>query len=62
MLIDDAAGMYATETIWDDTNPDQVETLKPSQPHRPVDLKIVGADAEGKISSLRQYFTSFIVK
>ncbi|KAE9408812.1 NAD(P)-binding protein [Gymnopus androsaceus JB14] len=51
VLIDDAAGMYATETIWDDTNPDQIETLKPSQPHRPVDLKIVGADAEGYVKT-----------
>ncbi|KAE9407775.1 hypothetical protein BT96DRAFT_809263, partial [Gymnopus androsaceus JB14] len=38
---DAAAGMYPTEIIWDDANPDQIETLKPTQPHRPVDLKIL---------------------
>ncbi|KAE9407772.1 NAD(P)-binding protein [Gymnopus androsaceus JB14] len=31
VLSDDAAGMYPTETIWDDANPDQMETLKPTQ-------------------------------
>jgi len=51
VLSDDAAGMHPTETIWDDANPDQMETLKPTQPHRPVDLKIVAADAEGYVKT-----------
>jgi nucleoside-diphosphate-sugar epimerase len=51
VLSDNAAGMYPTETIYDDANPDQIETLKPSQPHRPVDLKIVAADAEGYVKT-----------
>ncbi|KAE9407776.1 NAD(P)-binding protein [Gymnopus androsaceus JB14] len=41
----------AAETIWDDTNPDQIETLEPTQPHRPGDLKIVAADAEGYVKT-----------
>ncbi|KAE9407774.1 NAD(P)-binding protein [Gymnopus androsaceus JB14] len=48
---DDAAGMHTTETIWDDTNPNQIETLEPTQPHRPGDLKIVAADAEGYVKT-----------
>ncbi|KAE9407773.1 NAD(P)-binding protein [Gymnopus androsaceus JB14] len=46
---DAAAGMYPTETIWDDANPDQIETLKPIHPHRAIDLKIIAADAEGYV-------------
>ena len=55
LCINDDAGMYSTETIWDDANPDQMETLKPTQVHRPVDLKIVAADSEGELSSLHRY-------
>jgi len=51
VLSDDAAGLRATDIIWDDANPDQMETLKPTQPHRPVDLKIVAADAEGYVKT-----------
>ncbi|GAW05240.1 NAD(P)-binding protein [Lentinula edodes] len=51
VLSDNAAGMYPTDIIWDDANPDQIATLKPTQPHRPVDLKIVGADAEGYVKT-----------
>ncbi|KAJ3926616.1 MAG: NAD(P)-binding protein [Lentinula lateritia] len=51
VLSDNAAGMYLTDIIWDDANPDQIATLKPTQPHRPVDLKIVGADAEGYVKT-----------
>ncbi|KAG6901123.1 hypothetical protein C0995_000372 [Termitomyces sp. Mi166 len=51
VLIDDAAGAFAGETIYDDTNPDQIETLAPSQPHRIVDLAIVKADKEGYVKT-----------
>ncbi|KIK63182.1 hypothetical protein GYMLUDRAFT_41506 [Collybiopsis luxurians FD-317 M1] len=51
VLSDNAAGMYASETIWDDADPDQIALLKPSQPHRPVDLKIVAADEEGYVNT-----------
>ncbi|KAF5375586.1 hypothetical protein D9757_008519 [Collybiopsis confluens] len=51
VLSDDAAGMYASETIWDDADPEQMASLKPSQPHRPVDSKIVAADEEDYVNT-----------
>ncbi|THU82952.1 NAD-binding protein, partial [Dendrothele bispora CBS 962.96] len=51
VLTDNAAGMYPGEVIYDDANPDQIETLPASQPHRPVDLKIVAADKEGYVKT-----------
>ncbi|KAE9407777.1 hypothetical protein BT96DRAFT_971153 [Gymnopus androsaceus JB14] len=39
----------------DDANPEQIEMLNPSQPHRPVDLKIVAADAEDLYNPSRDY-------
>ncbi|KAH0835027.1 hypothetical protein J3R83DRAFT_10764 [Lanmaoa asiatica] len=47
VLIDNAKGMYAYDTIWDDTNPDQLETLPDTQLHRNVDLLVLAADKEG---------------
>jgi len=51
VLSDNAAGEYAYDTIYDDLNPDQIETLAPSQPHRPVDLAIVEADKQGYVKT-----------
>jgi hypothetical protein len=48
VLVDDAHGLKPTDVIYDDANPDQIETLPPTQPHRPVDLEIVQADKEGE--------------
>ena len=47
MLCDNAAGDYTTDTIYDDANPDQIETLADTQPHRNVDLELLNADKEG---------------
>ena len=47
MLIDDAAGDYTTDTIYDDANPDQIESLPDTQFHRNVDLELLKADKEG---------------
>ncbi|KAF5364700.1 hypothetical protein D9758_005647 [Tetrapyrgos nigripes] len=44
-------GMYTTDVIYDDANPDQIETLAPTQPHRNVDLKILSAENEGFFKS-----------
>ncbi len=52
VLADAADGMFASETVFDDANPDQINMLDPSQPHRPVDLKIVNADDEGNVQTL----------
>lgn len=47
VLTDKAAGDYTTETIYDDSNPDQIETLADTQFHRNVDLELLRADKEG---------------
>ena len=47
VLTDQAAGDYTTETIYDDSDPDQIETLADTQLHRDVDLELVRADKEG---------------
>ncbi|KAJ7625818.1 hypothetical protein FB45DRAFT_836098 [Roridomyces roridus] len=47
LFIDDAKGMYATPTIYDDSDVDQIAALPPTQLHRDVDLAISAADAEG---------------
>ncbi|KAG5652021.1 hypothetical protein H0H81_006574 [Sphagnurus paluster] len=44
-----AVGEYATETIYDDNEPAQIETLDPAQPHRNVDLELVNADKQGYV-------------
>jgi len=51
VLSDDARGMYATETIYYDSDVQQIESLPDTQLHRNVDLEIVGADKEGYIKS-----------
>ncbi|KAF9496795.1 NAD(P)-binding protein [Pleurotus eryngii] len=51
VLVDDAAGMYQYDTIWNDTNPAQMATLAPTQMHRDVDLMIVEADKEGYVKT-----------
>ena len=47
MVADRAAGDFKTDIIYDDANPDQIESLAPTQPHRNVDLEILKADREG---------------
>ncbi|KAJ7452847.1 NAD(P)-binding protein, partial [Mycena latifolia] len=51
VLADDARGMHADATVYDDSDADQIETLAPTQIHRNVDLAITQADAEGYIKS-----------
>ncbi|KAF8884044.1 hypothetical protein BD779DRAFT_1742694 [Infundibulicybe gibba] len=51
VLSDDAAGQYAADVIYDDANPDQIETLAPTQPHRDVDLEILNADKQGYVKA-----------
>ncbi|KAH7928228.1 NAD(P)-binding protein [Leucogyrophana mollusca] len=47
VLVDDAGGMFATDTIYDDINVEQLETLPDTQPHRNVDLLVIEADKQG---------------
>ncbi|KAF8223098.1 NAD(P)-binding protein [Tricholoma matsutake] len=51
VLTDSAAGMYQYETIYDDADPEQIESLAPTQAHRNVDLEIVNADKEGYVKT-----------
>ena len=39
--------MHSTTDIYSDLDIDKIETLAPSQLHRPVDLAIVEADTQG---------------
>ena len=55
MLIDNAAGDYATDTIYDDANPDQIESLPDTQIHRNVDLELIKADKEGAIAAFFRF-------
>lgn len=43
--------MYCSDVIYDGMNPNQIESLPPTQPHRPVDLVITEADKEGYVKS-----------
>ncbi|KAH9481425.1 Oxidase ucsJ [Psilocybe cubensis] len=51
VLTDSAGGNFAGETVYDDANPDQIETLPDTQLHRNVDLEILRADKEGYLKS-----------
>ncbi|KAF9265168.1 NAD-binding protein [Marasmius fiardii PR-910] len=51
IISDNAAGMYASDVIYDDTFLEHLEALSPTAPHRPVDLPILAADREGYIKS-----------
>jgi len=49
VLTDNAAGDHISDTIYDDANPDQIETLADTQLHRNVDLELINADKEGYV-------------
>ncbi|KAJ3537416.1 hypothetical protein NMY22_g5598 [Coprinellus aureogranulatus] len=51
VLADDARGAYSTDTIYDDTNPEQIESLAPTQVHRNVDLALLKGDSEGYVKT-----------
>ena len=48
VLADNAAGMYASEKIYDDSKVEDIESLDPkTQVHREVDIEVVSADKAG---------------
>jgi hypothetical protein len=61
VLADDATGDRATETIYDDADPDQIGTLPDTQLHRNVDLELLRADKEGIFFRRLLLFVYFIV-
>ncbi|RPD75238.1 hypothetical protein L226DRAFT_58443 [Lentinus tigrinus ALCF2SS1-7] len=51
VLADNAGGMYGSDTIYYDSDSDQIERLEPGRPHRNVDLNVVAADREGYVKT-----------
>ncbi|KAI9439805.1 hypothetical protein H4582DRAFT_1549586 [Lactarius indigo] len=49
VLMDNAAGLRDTDIIYDDTDPEQIESLPDTAIHRLVDLEVVAADKEGYV-------------
>ncbi|KAG0697656.1 hypothetical protein DFH29DRAFT_944933 [Suillus ampliporus] len=49
VLIDDAAGNYATDKIYSDLDIPMIESLPKTQRHREVDLEIIAADKQGYV-------------
>lgn len=49
VFADSADGNHVSDTIYDDLNPDQIETLPDTQAHREVDLELIKADKEGYV-------------
>lgn len=39
--------MYGTDVIYFDSDPEQLDAIAPTQPHRNVDLTVVAGDKEG---------------
>jgi nucleoside-diphosphate-sugar epimerase len=50
-LTDNALGKFTYDTVYDDSDPDQIESLPASQLHRNVDLLIVDADKQGYVDT-----------
>ncbi|KAJ7796950.1 NAD-binding protein [Mycena olivaceomarginata] len=51
VISDDAKGLHADVTVYDDSDADQIESIAPTQMHREVDLAITAADAEGYVKT-----------
>ncbi|KAF8438923.1 hypothetical protein L210DRAFT_3761142 [Boletus edulis BED1] len=47
ILNDNVEGMYSSDTIWDDTDLDQLERLPDTDPHRLTDPLVIAADEDG---------------
>ena len=45
--MDNAGGMYASDTIYYDSDADQMESISPTALHRDVDMELVDADKQG---------------
>lgn len=61
ILHDDARGAYASETIYDDMKPEQIEALPATQLHHNLDLAIEEADKAGRGNSTSVYDSIHII-
>ncbi|EIW57397.1 NAD-P-binding protein [Trametes versicolor FP-101664 SS1] len=57
VLSDNAAGMHSTDVVYCDADPEQLDAIAPTQPHRNVDLTVIAGDKEGTA----RYVKTFIV-
>ncbi|KAJ8494778.1 hypothetical protein ONZ51_g2122 [Trametes cubensis] len=51
-LTDDARGMYASDKVYHDSRPEEIESLPDTAFHRNVDLAIIDADNQGYLRAL----------
>ncbi|RPD78127.1 NAD-P-binding protein [Lentinus tigrinus ALCF2SS1-7] len=51
VLVDNAAGMFSTDTVYYDDDLEQLDKISPDQPHREVDLIVIDADKEGYVNA-----------
>ncbi|KAI0358736.1 NAD-P-binding protein [Trametes cingulata] len=58
VLADNAAGMYATDDIYNDNDVEQLAKIAPEQPHREIDLTVISADGEGQVA---RYVKTYLV-
>ena len=58
-LADGADGNHASDIIYDDTNPEQIEALPDTQVHRDVDLELIKADQEGMLIRLEMIIITY---
>ena len=47
-MMDNSAGDYATDKVYDDAKVEDIESLPDTAPHRPVDIEVTKADIEGE--------------
>jgi len=57
VINDTAVGEYTSETIYDDENVEQLDSISPDALHRAVDLKVLKADEEGELLNLAILFS-----
>ncbi|KAL1949313.1 hypothetical protein VTO73DRAFT_8194 [Trametes versicolor] len=51
VLSDNAAGMHGTDVVYCDADPEQLDAIAPTQPHRNVDLTVIAGDKEGYVKT-----------
>ncbi|KAK7690487.1 hypothetical protein QCA50_005585 [Cerrena zonata] len=55
VLSDHANGIQKSELIYNDLDPDQIESIPLSAPHRQIDIEVVDADKAGELETLTNF-------